>query len=326
MGLFKFATGGYKFEYNKIISKHFNVICKIADENNVNFFDYSRISNHLNHQELSIVLFLLSIAITEESKGKDTILTTSELKLETASKVLKKFLEDKGLRSIHISTFISETEDNSYMAGILSQALFGRDYYFAITGNKYKLSNVLITFLDSLVNEWVYRDRIDYKNPSYRNDEEEELNVLRYTASIGDPKGQYTLAMAYFLGLLGLEIDFRRALNLAESAAEKDFAEAQLFCAKRYLNGDGTPQNEDKAKFWLNKAKNSNNNEVAEEADKILNEISLYSKLDLSKLSPEFLKSNDNDNVNIEEKSNFTFQSIAIIFFLLVLLFAIFTN
>jgi len=166
MGLFKYATGGYKFEYSKIISKHFNEICREADEREINLFDYSRTSNFLSHQEMSVVLFLMNIAILEESKGKENIVHTQQLKLDTVTKVLKKILNDRGFRSSDISTFINSSKIPK-MARTMSQALFGRDYYRAINYKSLNADTVLLAFLDSLVNDWCYQDKIDDKSPDY---------------------------------------------------------------------------------------------------------------------------------------------------------------
>jgi len=166
MGFLKFASGGYNFEYTKIISKHFNEICRVADEREINLFDYSRTSNFLSHQEMSIVLFLMNIAIIEESQGKENILHTQQLKLDTVTKVLKKILNDRGFRSSDISTLMSSSKVPKWVR-TMSQALFGRDYYRAITNHSLNADTVLLAFLDSLINDWCYRDKIEDKNPDY---------------------------------------------------------------------------------------------------------------------------------------------------------------
>jgi TPR repeat protein len=81
----------------------------------------------------------------------------------------------------------------------------------------------------------------------------EAVKVLRRNAEQGDPNAQYTLALAYDVGV-GAQQDFTEAAAWYYKAAEQGHAAAQFNLGLLYASGRGVPQDFIQAHMWFNLA------------------------------------------------------------------------
>jgi hypothetical protein len=69
----------------------------------------------------------------------------------------------------------------------------------------------------------------------------------------GDAGAQYWLGVAYYQGQ-GVPQDFERAAKWIREAAEQGYAQAQLDLGYLYHGGQGVPQDDVQATLWVRRA------------------------------------------------------------------------
>ncbi len=95
-------------------------------------------------------------------------------------------------------------------------------------------------FIDSLIDEF-------NRDPEYYENEIDRLTLL---AQQGDPGAQYELA-AYYADGRGVEQDHKKAIELYETAADKDLLVAQYYMGVIYDKGRGGEPDYIKARKWF---------------------------------------------------------------------------
>lgn len=85
-------------------------------------------------------------------------------------------------------------------------------------------------------------------------DFDESVKYYKIAAELGSAEAQNEIATYYLQGTNGFPKDEKKALELLESAAKKDYAPAQHNTSLCYYNGWGTSVNIDKSIFWCEKA------------------------------------------------------------------------
>src|SRR6266550_1223644 len=85
----------------------------------------------------------------------------------------------------------------------------------------------------------------------------QRLNALRARAALGNPKAQFGLASAYYLGK-GVPQDYAEALRWYKMAAEHGNAKGQFDLGTVYNEGIGLPPDYIEASRWFRKAADQN--------------------------------------------------------------------
>jgi len=289
MGFFSAITGvdSRKEAYLKTIHHCMRKLNEKADELDIDLRNYYHTSNSATFQEKSIMFFLANAAAIDYS-DKENMIYLRGLHLDALSDTLLQFLKDNDMKGMSIKSYLLDMEIKREYLKFFSQGLFGRDFILAEKHNTFNSDNVLNKFLRLLIEERVYSEEMNDKNPVYENlenDKKDSLEVLKYTAGIGVSESQFLLAQAYYTGSFGLEKDFNEALYWAEKSAEQGYAKGQLFSALRYLSAEGIERDEYSAKYWLQQAIDNKDDIVKDDAEEILHKISIFENID-----PKFLK------------------------------------
>ncbi|KAF2069829.1 hypothetical protein CYY_008851 [Polysphondylium violaceum] len=96
-------------------------------------------------------------------------------------------------------------------------------------------------------------ERLSDFAPSQSSDEEDVVEFLRYSASIGDPSSLVTMANLYLQGGPVTQ-DFRLAFGYYRDAASQDFAAGLAGLGFMYNKGYGVPQDNKTAVYYFKKA------------------------------------------------------------------------
>ena len=102
----------------------------------------------------------------------------------------------------------------------------------------------------------------------------EKIKKLQKEAEEGDAEAQYMLSISFAQGY-GNEKSSEKALKWCLKAAENGYARAQCEIGLRYLYGQGLPKDNKQARFWLEKAKDAEDREVREAAEKGIGALNL---------------------------------------------------
>ena len=93
-------------------------------------------------------------------------------------------------------------------------------------------------------------------------------------AERGDEEAQYMLSISFAEGYGNDKLP-DKALEWCLKAAENGYARAQCEIGLRYLYGQGLPKDNKQARFWLEKAKDAEDREVREAAEKGIGALNL---------------------------------------------------
>lgn len=100
----------------------------------------------------------------------------------------------------------------------------------------------------------LYRQGLRYKNgDGVAIDYTKAFQLFQAAAEMGDAQGTYATAYCYYKGL-GISQDYETAARLFATGAWSGRDNSMYFMGLCFENGYGVPQNADSAKYWLGKA------------------------------------------------------------------------
>ena len=171
MGFFSAVTGIDSMEesYLKTIHHCMRKINKKADDMGINLDQYYNTSNSDSFQEKSILFFLANAAIIDNN-DKENMIYLKTKNLNSLDKILSRFLMDQGIKGISLKSYLLDIEINRDYLKFFSQGLFGRDFISAEKNDIFNPDLVLAKFIQLLVEERVYSEEMNDKNPTYNLD------------------------------------------------------------------------------------------------------------------------------------------------------------
>jgi len=98
------------------------------------------------------------------------------------------------------------------------------------------------------------QNRIGYVIGKIFKNEKEAYRWFKKSADKGNPRGNFNLGHYYLCGKHGIEINYLKAFELIQKAANQNYPSAQSVLGQCYYFGEGTEKNDLEAFRWYKKA------------------------------------------------------------------------